>query len=265
MDFVIQYNLFSEDNLVKVKEAVANLPHQFVGLIPFSREITSNEPIIGLDHIPYGSTSFVETTYELDWKGLSFDPKKFSYDIACNNRDDMLNRGRILPVRKAIDFLKRIYADSDWSHTFIRPAHDLKQFAGAVYPVKEAIEFLTDATETTSSGSYKIEDGTLIVVSYTKKILIEWRWFIVGGEVTDGSMYRRNGQLIKEHLDYPDLQMQAQTLADKWLPNPCCVMDLALLDSGDIKVVEFNCINGSGFYHHDIKKIMTTWSKHFNQ
>jgi len=42
--------------------------------------------------------------------------------------------------------------------------------------------------------------------------------------------------------------------ADKWLPNRNVVMDLALVDN-ELKVIEFNCINCSGFYNHDVRKI----------
>ena len=34
-------------------------------------------------------------------------------------------------------------------------------------------------------------------------------------------------------------------------------MDLALVKEG-LKVIEFNCINASGFYDHDVKAIMTS-------
>ncbi len=34
-----------------------------------------------------------------------------------------------------------------------------------------------------------------------------------------------------------------------------CVMDLALTNEG-LKVVEFNCLNASGFYYHDVRAIV---------
>ena len=259
MDLVIQTNMLSNSMLLAVKEAVSDLPHQFVGLIPFSREITSNQPIVGLDHIPWGSTSFVETTYALGWKGLSFDPHTSSYEVCCENRNDMLNSGNILPAGTMIKFLQTL--DPGWQ-IFMRPAHDLKQFTGALYLVQEAINFLKDAMSCTSSGSYKVDPELLIVMNWPQDIIAECRWFIVGGQVIDGSLYRCKGELFKSHVDDAYLQLMAQTLADKWLPDPCCVMDLALLKEGETKVVEFNCINGSGFYDHNIKKVMTAWSKY---
>lgn len=261
MDFIIQHNMLSNDILLPLLEAVKGLPHQFVGLIPFSREITSNQPIMGLDHIPYGSTSFVETTYELGWKGLSFDKKYFSYNTACHARSDMLNEGRILPAVEMVDYLRSLDPEDS---IFMRPDPDLKQFSGSVYIIKEALDFLIDAMACTSSGSYKIEPDFLIVASQPKEILGEWRWFVVNGKVIDGSSYRLNGRLGKIHVEGGSFHNNAQELADKWLPSPCCVMDIALLPDSGFKVIEFNCINGSGFYNHDMKKIMKAWWDYHN-
>jgi hypothetical protein len=67
-------------------------------------------------------------------------------------------------------------------------------------------------------------------------------------------MYRIRGQrLVKREVD-ADVIAEAQRLADKWLPNQTCVMDLALTDEG-VKVIEFNCFNSSGFYYHDIRAV----------
>lgn len=263
MKFVIQCNMLKESQLLAIKEAVEGLPHQFVGLIPFSREITCDSPIEGLSYIPYGSTSFVETAYELRWRGLSFDPVRFTCDMACANRDDMLNSDWVrLGAEHMVEHLKTRDKASD---IFMRPNHDLKQFSGAVYTAEEAIDFLNDAIACASSGSYKIDKDFLIMVSKPKNILVEWRWFIIDGKVIDGSMYRRKGQLNKVHVNDIILYDEAQDFADKWLPHPNCVMDIALLEDNKKKIVEFNCINGSGFYDHDIKKVMTAWFQYFSK
>ncbi len=235
-----------------------DLPHRFVGLIPFSREITSDEPIEGLDHIPYGSTSFVEETHRRGWRGLSFQLVDFNYLTFCNERTDMLNQNAaIIPAGGVPEFL-RIFKEN--KEVFMRPAHDLKQFTGSIYTAKEAIDFINDAMSCASSGSYRIDPSLPIVVAPPQKIMVEWRWFIVGGIVIDGSMYRKNGQLHKSHvLTLDTYKVKAQDMANGWLPSACCVMDTCLLDTGELKVVEFNCINGSGFYDHDVKKIMRAW------
>lgn len=118
----------------------------------------------------------------------------------------------------------------------------------------EGADWLEDAMLCDSSGSYKIEKGTQIVLSEPKTISAEWRWFIVGGKIIDGSMYRAHGQLIKIHEDDSNTTNEAQKFADRWLPDSCCVMDTALVDN-ELYVIEFNCINSSGFYNHNVSSI----------
>lgn len=63
-------------------------------------------------------------------------------------------------------------------------------------------------------------------------------------KLINGSMYRHVhnfGRSANHHL----IVKEAQSFASKWLPDPCCVMDLALVND-ELYVIEFNCIF-SGF------------------
>ena len=240
------------EQLQLTKDAVAPYPHQFVGMIPFSREITSDTPIVGNDYIPYGSTLMTTVALnEYKWKGLFFDLDKFNYATADQFRSDMLNSGMILSLVETIQFMRTEGGNRDW---FIRPSQDLKQFSGQVIHAKECADWLQDAMECDSSGSYKMEWDTPIVVSEPVNIQAEWRWFIVDGKVVSGSMYRAHNQPRKERVIEQELIHEAQVSANGWLPSPCCVMDLALV-GGELKIIEFNCINASGFYDNDVSAI----------
>jgi hypothetical protein len=254
MEFIIQHNLMNEDQLKATRDAVADYPHRFVGLIPFSREITSDEPLVGTDFIPYGSTLLTSLVSELGWKGCSFDLTKFNYEAAIQNRDDMLNDNLIMTIETTIEFCRGLHDPKELM--FIRPSEDLKQFAGQVIEAKECADWLEDAMLCDTSGSYKLAPDTKVVIAKPKNIQAEWRWFVVGGSVIDGSMYRAHGQLIKKHETDIETIIEAQLLAEKWLPDPCCVMDLALVNN-EIKVIEFNCINSSGFYNHNVHDIFS--------
>jgi len=253
MKFVLQHNLMSAEQLAICKDALTNIPHLFVGVIPFSHEITSDEPLIGQDFIPYGSTLFTNIAYDLKWKGLHFDLNTFNYGAAIQNRDDMLNEDLILKLSAAITFLRTRPENDEW---FIRPSEDLKQFSGQVIQAKECADWLTDAMNCDSSGSYHLSADTMVVLAEPRNIQAEWRWFIVDGKIVDGAMYRFNNQLVKKHELEADVIAEAQQLADGWLPDSCCVMDTALVDD-KLYVVEFNTINSSGMYNHDTRKIFT--------
>lgn len=263
MKFLIQTNLMGADQLKLVKDAVVDLPHQFVELVPFTHEITSDEPIEGDDYIPYGSTLLTTVGYDhYHWKGLYFDLKNFNYESALKNRSDMLNDGHVVTIDKAIEFLRgRPSNEEEW---FVRPNLDLKQFSGMVIKAKECADWFVDAMECDSSGTYKMAPETEVVLATPQVIQAEWRWFIVGGKVVSGSMYRLRGRLIKDRETDSEVIKDAQKLATAWLPNECCVMDTALV-RGRLMVTEFNCINSSDFYDHDVDAIFKELYKYSNK
>lgn len=256
MKFLIQHNLMNTEQLAQVAEAVKTFPHQFVGLMPFSRELKSEQPIVGHDYIPYGSTLLTTLGLEYQWRGLYFDLKNFDYQTAAKNRSDMLNAEQLMTISEAIPFLKR-QPKQDW---FIRPALDLKHFSGQVIDSEDCASWLKDAMECDSSGSYKMDGDMVVVLATPKNISAEWRWFVVDGKIVSGAMYRCHGQLVKRREEDAEVIAEAQKMAEAWLPNENCVMDLALVD-GAVKVIEFNCINASGFYGHDVGNIFSALYK----
>lgn len=254
MKFLIQWNLMNENSLQLVKNAVKDYPHEFVEVVPFSREILPTP--VGKDYIPYGSTLMTTLGLDYGWRGLSFDLTKFNYEECLLNRDDMLNDcveilDDIVKFLSEDTLLTKSFLNFDW---FIRPSEDLKQFSGQVMSGSEILDFLRNAKGCASSGSYHLYGDTKIVLSKPKYIQAEWRWFIVDGWVVSGSMYRFKGNLHKAREVDKDVILEAQNMANKWLPSPNCVMDLALVDN-ELKVVEFNCINASGFYDHHVDTI----------
>jgi hypothetical protein len=259
MKFLIQNNLMGQDQLKLVRNAVTNLPHQFVQLVPFTHELIVDVPVDEHDIIPYGSTLLTTVGYTCyAWKGLFFDLENFNYATALRNRRDMLNDGSVVTIETAIRILRACPEKQEW---FVRPNLDLKQFAGLVIEAKECAEWFVDAIECDSSGSYKMTPETEVVLAVPKNIQAEWRWFIVGGKVVSGSMYRLRGRLVKDREIDCNVIMEAQKLAAEWLPHKCCVMDTALVDD-KLYVIEFNCINSSGFYDHDVDDIFNELYKY---
>lgn len=252
MEFLIQCNLMNEKTLQQVQSAVAKYPHKYISVMPFSHEIVSNEPVEGNEYIPYGSTLMTRLSKELGWVGSSFDLDKFNYDEYLNH-PDMLN-SNVITVREAIDFLRTQDDDKLW---FTRPSYDLKQYSGTVLSSKEIAEWFEDAVKYDSSNTYAMEYDTRVVLCEPVNIYAEWRYFIVNRKIVSGSMYRFKGQMHHERVLEVDVLNEAQEIADKWLPHDNCVMDLALVgEFNNPKVIEFNCINSSGFYDNDVAKII---------
>lgn len=251
--WVVQANLLNrrrQDNVaVHLKEL--GIPFVDVNVVSFSNDLTYllEEP----PHrrvIPYGSTALIRRGMDREWQGLFFDPKTFCVDTWLKNRMDLLNDScHIMSVRAALR----------WGHNrtgmwHVRPNEDLKTFTGFVAGANEIADWL-QGTE-----SVQIDDGLLtvdtrIVISPEQEILAEWRWFIVDHRIVDGSMYRARGRGHLEHETDEQVIAEAQRLAEGWLPHPVCCMDTALTEKG-LRVLEFNCFNGCGFYEHDLAKIL---------
>lgn len=261
--FLIQINLMNEHQLQLVNQAVAQYPCQLVSIIPFSREIISDIPVVGTDYIPYGSTLLTLLGADLGWQGLFFDLNLMHYQHWLDNSPYMLNDG-IMSASEAIKFLDNCQSDSEW---FTRPSHDLKHYSGMVLPASEISDMLRSRTECSpDSGTYYLDSNTPILLDRPKTIQAEWRWFIVDGKIVTGSMYRAHGQLRKLRETDKAVISEAQELADYWLPCDTVVMDTCIVQGSDkLNIVEFNCINSSGFYDHDVSSVFRElWNRCIN-
>ena len=252
MKFLIQKNLFKKVDLDNIRSLLEKYPTDYVDLIPFTNHIDVNG---NEDYIPYGSTLFTMiANSQYKWSGLHFSLDTFNYEASLENRNDMLN-DNVMRLDDAIHFLASNDPKKD---IFVRPSADLKQFSGGVFTAQECHDWFKDMMECATSGSYKLDPDTKVVVSLPKVIDKEVRCFIVGGEVVSSSIYRQNGSLLYKRC----FESVFQQIADSWLPDDCCVMDLAYTSNG-IKVIEFNCINSSGMYDCDKDKIFKSlWDYH---
>jgi len=248
----------NEQQLHQSEVAVKPYPHEFVGVIPFSREITSNEPLVGKEFIPYGSTLLITLGAQFGWRGLHFDLTQMNYRNFLKHHPDMLN-DNVMTVENAVEWLKHVRPETE---IFTRPSEDLKQYSGQVMTAGEILPWFQSMMDAVGGGSYYMAPETEVVLSSPKNVDAEWRWFIVGGKIIDGSMYRAHNQLRKLHEDDQTVIDEAQALADKWVPDQCVVMDTALVED-TVKVIEFNCINSSGMYDNDVNKIFKAlWEYH---
>ncbi len=259
--WVVQANLLrhsKEDVAVQLREL--GIPFVGVNVIPFSDDLTFlfDEPE-SARVIPYGSAALMRRAMNRGWEGLFFDGERFRVDAWLQNRTDMLNDDAVcLPAGMALQWI-RGQSFGDWH---VRPVEDLKVFAGLVMRTNEIEDWLTRAEGPMQlTGEFSTE--TLIAISSAKTLKAEWRWFVVGGKIVDGSMYRFDGLPMRKHEDDASVIAEAQDFANDWLPHPTCCMDIALTEDGP-RVIEFNCFNGCGFYDHDVAKIVREVTNYAN-
>lgn len=261
VNWVIQTNLLDDVQVNSIWYAAieAGCEVHPASVIPFQDELGNEDEIPELEGvvIPYGSCKLTKISKKRGWYGNCYDEDTFRVDAWNSKRDDMLNSDAvIMPVKDTAKFFANMDEEECW---FIRPVHDLKEFNGTVAQIGDIKNWM----DSPKSGNFSFGDETLVMVCPTKIIYSEARAFVVGGEVVDCSYYRMGGRLISKHIEDPETLAHIQDKADGWLPHECCVMDLADTDDG-VKVIEFNTINSSGFYDHNVKEIvnsMTAWAR----
>lgn len=259
--WVIQTNLIDDIQMNKVWYSAidAGAEVQEAVVIPFLEELGNEADIPAMEGvvIPYGSCKLTRISQERNWRGNCYVDETFRTNVWNENRDDMLNADSFqMQVKDTSEFFKDTDENEKW---FIRPVKDLKTFSGTVCDVADIKTWM----KSTESGNFSFTEDTEIIVAPVKKLFSEARFFVVGGKVVDGSYYRMGGRLISHHIVQEEVLQSAQELANGWLPHECCVMDVADTEDG-IKIIEWNTLNSSGFYSHDISKIvkaMTNWAR----
>lgn len=245
--WLVQTNGIRLEHVNKVWEAAQKYATAEEAIvIPFHDDL-DNDPILNENTvvIPYGSVRLSKIGLQRGWKGLYMNDSTFDSRIWLDNRDDMLNdESLIMPLSKLSTNM------TEKEKIFIRPCEDHKAFTGFVAD-NTSIRLLKDSVEKENHG---YDENLLVSVSPVKEIYAEYRFFIVNGEVISGSSYVVNGRTKSERADN-NLISIAHEKAQDWLPHKTCVMDLADVWE-DYKVVEFNSLNSSGFYDHDVDLIV---------
>lgn len=251
--WIIQNNLIKPKILQEFRDAFAKLDIDFeeVKAIPFSNELPKFTP--STVNIFYGSTTLMLNVYNNPnfRNGVFYDPKIFTIENYLNKwGDKMLNTGgEVLSFMQFIE--EKIDSKSEW---FIRPNEDDKCFAGTTMTAEEIKKWYSKILDIDNPN---LNAHTLIFVSEKKEIKKEWRNFIVNQKVIDSARYIKNGELNISTQDCPKEMIQfVEKCATEFSPHNIFVMDVADTPNG-FKIIECNCFNGTGFYNHNIKKIVS--------
>lgn len=255
VQWLIQSNILPYSKTLPLVEALNKeaIPFRDVGLVPFSDDPLDLSELQGSVVIPYGSTTLVKKAARQNLGGLFFHPERFMTSVWRQERPDMLNAdAEILSLEDAIKLTKD--STTCW---FIKPNNDMKEFAGEIFQGKDFAAW----AEKILNHDFVFDKTGLVVVAPVKEVYAEWRHFVVGGKVVTSSMYRTYGKTqAKRETDLEVLEI-AQKMADLWLPETCVAMDIGVTEEG-YKVVEFNCINCSGFYDHDLPLFASSLTQH---
>ncbi|MEO1051896.1 MAG: ATP-grasp domain-containing protein [Bacteroidota bacterium] len=259
--WIVQKNLIKEETLNKIVSALSELstPYELVQVIPFSNELPEFEP--GTFNIFYGSTTLMLNAYQTSKfrQGVFYDPNKFNTESYLKHWGDrMLNSdGMVLPFKTFIE--TKVDSKPKW---FLRPNEDDKSFPGQLM---ETSAILTWYDKLKDINNPNLNPETMIFAASEKKVYREWRNFIVGEEIIDSCRYILNEALNISRKDIPKKMLEfTVSCISTFTPHEIFVMDVAETIDG-YRVIEFNCFNGTGFYDHDIGKIVKSINYQINK
>ncbi|MFK7808087.1 MAG: ATP-grasp domain-containing protein [Saprospiraceae bacterium] len=258
INWVLQKNLTKPEILERIKSVLNGKDERWeeVEVIPFSSEIPELEHKDSFKII-YGSTTFMLNAYKNDElkKGVFFEPIKFRMTNYVDKwKDKVLNSDGHLMKFGEIGNLKS-NKEKKW---FIRPNDDGKEFSGKVESFKELVNWSNKVCQLELP---ELNKNTEVWISEPKEIKKEWRLFIVDNQIVSVSRYMNNGELDESENDVPKGMIDfSKEVIHEYRLEDIYVMDIAEINSG-YKLIECNCFNGTGFYKHDIEKIIQSVNK----
>ena len=257
MHWIIQDNLFREEGLVTLLEALERLeiPHDVVKAVPFSEEAPEDEQLIPNPKVSgrvmvCGSTMLCKIAKTRQWTPGSFLNENHDYRAWKENYGNhLLNPDAVV---SRFEDVQPVFEEF-----FIRPCLDTKTFTGKVVTWEE---YLVWKEKVLSIGeAYSTLDGdTMVSYAPIQTIYTETRFFIVDGKIATSSIYVCGGLKHPKCMNIP-VDTAATDFVNEmikiWQPARGFVMDVALTPSG-YKIIEINCLNSSGFYNIDVMALI---------
>ncbi len=253
INWLLQENLTKPTVLEQIKRALNGVDESWetIQIIPFS---TSLPPLQNPQafNIVYGSTTFMLNAYQnSDYRrGVFYDPAVFQMQNYVRQWDShVLNhQGKLLTFGN-IHTLES-HPDQKW---FVRPNHDSKEFGGRLLSYQELLEWSQRIIPLQLSH---LNQDTEIWVASPQNIDKEWRLFIVEDNIVSACRYQEKGVLSINRFDVPAALLDfVEARIQAYHLYPVYVLDVALV-SGIYKIIECNCFNGTGFYDHEVEKVV---------
>ena len=161
----------------------------------------------------------------------------------------MLNHdAKILTIQQFVDS-DETPPDVRW---FIKPDDDLKRFTGGVMTQGDFREWYAE-----TQGRNRIGPQTKIVVCEPKTMGHEWRLFFVSGKIVGASRYSADGRDLPVPTELEHFAVESSSI---WSPAAAFALDVTMDEEGAPRIVETNCINGSGLYFADARAIVRALS-----
>lgn len=257
MYYVIQENTFREENfyvLINTLERL-NIQYEIVKVLPFIEDFEFETD--RKDVFCFGSVKMSRLARKYNWYPGSQMNDNHDYRVYSKYyKNNLLNYD---------SKVQRFGDDISEDLFFARPCEDTKTFTGKVFNKEEWLQFRNEFYKRGWESS--LNDNTEIQVSTPKFITKEFRFWIVGGEVITGSLYRMgNWTARSEYVDDGALEfcknmVKIYQLAEAFVMDICEVL---VNDKPEYKIVECGCFNSAGFYKADMYKMIEALELRWN-
>jgi len=234
------------------------LPHIVVDVVPFSHELIPEPDVGSHDQVViYGALSLKDVAVSRGWLPGAYLNEDFVFEKWLEHWGNHLLNSDASVCRFGD-------IDNKRGDFFVRPCATDKTFTGVKVSWEEYVRWRAEVASGDTAHCYR--DLTLDTpVSYAplKYIESECRFFIVDGRISTASFYRiQSEQRLRpvEFFNTPwyDFEMEKFVLARiaDWQPDNAFVLDVARVDESSCKIVEVNCLNSSGLYECDPRRIV---------
>lgn len=233
------------------------IPFSMHKIIPFVQEIEPDADPKG-HVIVYGTYGMRHLSKKKGWVPGSFDLADITYaDHIKHWGSFMLNSDSIFCT---FDEVPKYLKDSP---LFLRPVVDSKFFSGKLIEREEFMSWHHRVMDLKEDDGSLVKGSTEVMLAVPKKIMAEYRTWIVDGKVVTASVYKRGGKFFQsDDVDHGVLWFAASR-ANEWGPSRAYVLDVALTENG-LFIVETNTLNAAGLYAADVGKLVNAIeSMHF--
>ena len=261
MYYIVQEKLYREDEWYDLISALdrLDLEYEIVKLRPFIDDFEFKTD--RKDVFCFGSLKMARLTPKYGWNPGCIMTKNHDFNVYKEfYKENLLN------------YDSKIYKIGDeftWNGDFfVRPVLDTKIFNGRPYTMedwkKESKRLLTNSEKDKENGVINIvTKDTEIQVSHLKNIQKEFRFFIVGGRIITGSLYkegyfvRYDNRVDEGAKEFCKKMLDIYQLADSF------VMDICLIGD-EYKIIECGCINCAGLYKINIQSLLMAIEDYYN-
>lgn len=276
MHYLVQKSLFTNRNFNLILEQLEKMGASFdvVSILPYTNTIQtvidSEDGHIDMSEFEtdkknifcYGEVKFAHIAKDKNWYPGSLFNDNHDFEVYSKYyKEHLLN----YPYK--MQKLDEPIPDDVSILFFARPCRDTKLFTGGVF-MRDSWNEMVDGIR---GSEFHLIANVLeekVMFSDLKEIAYETRCWVVDGKVITMSEYRRGRHTIYQNVDDNTyLKEQVQKLVDIYQPAEAFVMDVCeTVDKpGEVKIVEINCINCSGFYLGDMQRVINALEEKFNE